>query len=261
MSYQEVIDKFRAARRKPDLAVLEGFHAIKHAIRFGAEIQAVVAVDRDQVEDLARLLAPDVWAGLGREISLVDEPTFQRLTDPRPPTGIAAIAERRRTDAEDLLGRSGPGPVVLLENPRQLNNVGAAIRVAAAADAEALVTTGDADPWHPAAIRGAAGLQYALPVSRLSSLDRVLRPILALDPEGRPLDPGKIPAGAVLAFGSERRGLSGALLDRADDRVALPMRPGVSSMNLATSVAAVLYALRLADPRSSELRRDILAAS
>jgi tRNA G18 (ribose-2'-O)-methylase SpoU len=46
---------------------------------------------------------------------------------------------------------------------------------------------------------------------------------------------------ALLAFGAERRGLSTEVLDRADLRVRIPMRSGVSSLNLATSVAAVLY--------------------
>ncbi len=47
--------------------------------------------------------------------------------------------------------------------------------------------------------------------------------------------------GRVLAFGTERGGLSPALLARADRRVRIPMRPGVSSLNLATAVAVVLY--------------------
>ena len=46
---------------------------------------------------------------------------------------------------------------------------------------------------------------------------------------------------SVLAFGTERDGLSDQLLAMADARVALPMRPGVSSLNLATAVSAVLY--------------------
>jgi TrmH family RNA methyltransferase len=52
----------------------------------------------------------------------------------------------------------------------------------------------------------------------------------------------------VLAFGTEREGLSDALKARADAVVALPMRPGVSSLNLATSVSAALYALALSGP-------------
>ena len=39
--------------------------------------------------------------------------------------------------------------------------------------------------------------------------------------------------GAILAFGTERHGLSDELLERADLRLGIPMRPGVSSLNLA----------------------------
>ena len=50
---------------------------------------------------------------------------------------------------------------------------------------------------------------------------------------------------ARLAFGLERRGLSSTVLAAADRQIALPMRPGVSSLNLASAVAVVLYAWRL----------------
>jgi len=71
------------------------------------------------------------------------------------------------------------------------------------------------------------------------------RPLLAIDPDGDDLDPASIPANAVLAFGSERSGLSDDLLKRADARLRIPMEPAVSSLNLATAVAVVLYAWRL----------------
>ncbi len=64
-------------------------------------------------------------------------------------------------------------------------------------------------------------------------------------PSGEGLDPAALPARAVLAFGTERHGLSEALLERADQRLAIPMRAGVSSLNLATAVAAVLFSQRL----------------
>jgi TrmH family RNA methyltransferase len=128
--------------------------------------------------------------------------------------------------------------VVLLEDPRHLGNVGAVVRVAAAAGAAGVLTTGGRDPWDPAALRGSAGLHYALPVGRVDG-PPADRPLAALDPEGEPL--AALPAGAVLAFGTERHGLSAALRARADVRVAIPMRPGVSSLNLATAAAVALY--------------------
>ncbi len=94
-------------------------------------------------------------------------------------------------------------------------------------------------------MRGAAGLHYALPVARLDALPPTPRPLIALDPAGDPLRAGRLPAGAILVFGSERRGLSQELRARAGRCLALPMRPGVSSLNLASAVAVVLYAWRL----------------
>ena len=65
---------------------------------------------------------------------------------------------------------------------------------------------------------------------------------------GRSCAPARCRARAVLAFGTERHGLSDELLERADARIAIPMRAGVSSLNLATSVAVTLFAMRLAKP-------------
>ena len=72
------------------------------------------------------------------------------------------------------------------------------------------------------------------------------RPLIAVDTRGETVHPRELPARAILAFGTERHGLSEALLTQAHASVSLPMRPGVSSLNLATSVAALLYAWRLA---------------
>jgi RNA methyltransferase, TrmH family len=130
----------------------------------------------------------------------------------------------------------------VLADPRHLGNLGAVIRVAAAADAGGVLVVGDADPWHPIAVRGAAGLQFALPVARTDVLPDTDRPLIALDGEGEPLQPGSVPRDAALLVGTERGGLSSELLDRAGGRVAIPMRVGVASLNLATAVAIALYA-------------------
>jgi TrmH family RNA methyltransferase len=242
-----LIPRYGRARRDPSLAVLEGLHALKHALRFGATVLEVVCSDLARLEQLASQLAPDVCA---RMLSLAhDAPAdvFAQLAPLTPSTGVISLAKRPHVDLAAVLADARRAPVILLEDPRDLGNMGACVRVAAAADAAAVLTTGGHDPWHPDALRGAAGLHYALPVARLpDGLPPALdRPLLALDPDGDPLDPAALPARAVLAFGTERHGLSPELLARADARVAIPMRPGVSSLNLATSVAAVLFAWRL----------------
>jgi RNA methyltransferase, TrmH family len=241
-----LIEHFRRARRDPDLAVLEGFHALKHALRFGAELLKVVTADPEQVMALASALAPDVIETLRSRMQAVSPRVFVALAPQAPPTGVIATARRPDVALAELLGRPSVSPIVLLEDPHSMGNLGACIRVAAAADALAVLSMGRNDPWHPDAVRGAAGLHFALPVVHLSGpviSDRVL---VAIDPGGDDLQPERLPARAILAFGAERHGLSDELLAAARVRTRIPMRPGVSSLNLATSVAAVLYAWRFA---------------
>jgi RNA methyltransferase, TrmH family len=249
-----LIPRFGRARRDPALAVLEGFHPIKHALRFGAELELLVTRDVGELARLATQLAPELGERLAEHAREVPTAVFEQLSPLPPTTGVMALAHRPAGEPLALLGERRSSPVVLLEDPRDLGNMGACVRVAAAADAAGVLSTGSHDPWHPDALRGAAGLHFALPVGRLAGLGELSalgRPLLALDPEGEELDPAALDPAAVLAFGTERHGLSDELLERADARISIPMRAGVSSLNLATSVAAVLFAWRLCGRRSA----------
>lgn len=252
-----VVQRFQAARRAPTLTVLEGFHALKHALRFGAELQEVVTTDSAESARLAAELAPDVAARLASAVVVAPE-VLAALAPRAPRTGLMAIAARPVLDVGAVLDDPSPRPLVLLEEPRTMGNLGACVRVAAAAGAAGVLSTGTNDPWHPDAVRGAAGLHYALPVGRVdlaqvasSQAARGSRPLVALDPDGEELVPGSLPPRALLAFGTERDGLTDELLAAADLRIRLPMEPGVSSLNLATSVAATLYIWKMMSTTAS----------
>lgn len=246
MTAATLAERFRAARSDPALAVLEDFHPLKHALRFGGDIVELVVTDPEHLRSLASQLAPDVLPRLPRAI-MVSGATLAELTPDPPRSGILAIARRPPVAVPTLLADSRPAPVVLLERPSRLGNIGAAVRVTAAAGAAGLLALGDHDPWHPAALRGGAGLQFAVPVSRIDTLPPNDRPLVVVDPGGEPLAPGGLPDRALLVFGNERTGVSAALREAADLRVGIPMRPGVSSLNLATAVAIVLYAWRFGE--------------
>jgi RNA methyltransferase, TrmH family len=240
-----LVRRYRSARRDRSLAVLEGFHALKHALRFGAQVEEAVAADVEELERLAADLAPDLAEALPARVATVDRETIAELVPQAPRTGVVAIARRPEVDLAAVLADGRAAPLVLLEEPRTMGNMGACVRVAAAADAAGVLTTGDNDPWHPDALRGAAGLHFALPVAAIEAIPQGDRPLVAVDPGGENLRRGAIPPRAILAFGTERHGLSDALLERADARIGIPMREGVSSLNLATSVAAVLFSQRV----------------
>lgn len=240
-----VVQRYRAARRDRELALLEGFHALKHALRFGAEVIEAVAEKPDELDRLAEDLAPDLVGSLAERTRSVAPELLAQLVPHAPRTGVVAIARRPRVDVAAVLAGERPAPIVLLEDPRTMGNMGACVRVAAAADAAGVLTTGSNDPWHPEALRGAAGLHFALPVAQVESLPARDRPLVAIDPAGDAMGEGELDPRSILAFGTERYGLSDALLERADARLAIPMREGVSSLNLATSVAALLFSQRL----------------
>ena len=75
-----------AARADPALAVLEGLHALKHALRFGADVLRIAAPDPDAVLALAARVAPDLELG-GR----VERAPLGRRAHH---TGVAAVARR-----------------------------------------------------------------------------------------------------------------------------------------------------------------------
>ncbi|MER8057550.1 rRNA methyltransferase [Streptomyces sp. SID8366] len=223
--------------------LLDGFHALKHALRFGAEVPVAVTTDRRAALALAGELAGDVREALDGLLVEVPERTYAALVARPHPTGVAALAVRpaREAGLEALARMPRTAPVVVLDNPRNLGNAGAVIRLAAGFGATGVVTTGTLDPWHPTVVRGGAGLHFATAVERLGADELPPGPLFALDPEGEDIRGTELPDDAVLAFGSERTGLSAEVRARADHLLRLPMRPQVSSYNLATSVAMTLY--------------------
>ena len=211
---------------------LEGFHAVKHALRFAPSlVRSVTVRDPAEAAALADELAPDIRDAL-LGLAAVGHVAH--------PTGVEGIGDRPVEDRSVLVRRSAP--LLLLDDPRHPGNAGAAIRVAAAAGASGVALTGRLDPWHPAVLRGSAGLHYALPVLSIGAGD-VTGPLLVLDADGEDLP--RVPDDAVLVVGSERAGVGPELRGRADAVVRLPMREGVSSLNLATAAAAALYVWRL----------------
>ncbi|BFO13670.1 hypothetical protein SHKM778_00580 [Streptomyces sp. KM77-8] len=145
-------DPVSAWRRLAGGAVLlDGFHALKHAVRFGADVTMALTADRAATLALADELAGDVRDTLAALLTEVPHETYAGLV-PRPhPTAVAALAVRpsRAGNLERLAHSARTAPVVVLDHPRNLGNAGAVIRLAAGFGATGVVTTGTLDPGTP----------------------------------------------------------------------------------------------------------------
>lgn len=235
--------RFYAAYRNPRLAVLEGFHPARHALRFGAHLDVAVTYDQQKLISLADRLAPESVPGIERVLQVVSRERFTRLSRRSLSSPLLSICARPDHDVFEVLAERAK-PMVHLDRPRSPGNVGAVVRVAAAADLGAVTVSGQ-DPWSPVAIRSATGLQFALPVERMELLTSSGRPIVAVDVGCDPLDTGSLSPDSILVVGGERHGLPRWVRDVAHRSVGVPMKPGVSSLNLATALSAVLYSWRI----------------
>ncbi len=225
-----------------ELAIVEGLHAIKHALRFNAKAEHILVNNKGEVMALSKKLCPDISDQLEGVATEMGE-DFNKLTSSIIRTGILGIFRKPPTSPKAI-----NGSCVLLDDPRDLDNIGAVIRVCAAADISNLLITGGSNAWNSRAIRGAAGLQFALTIQKLTltEIKNLKLPIICFDERGEELNDKlkkQLPDPAIYVFGSERDGISKQLKSISKTIVRLPMQKGVSSMNLATSVAAALYGL------------------
>jgi TrmH family RNA methyltransferase len=137
--------------------------------------------------------------------------------------------------------------VLALDGIADPGNLGTMIRTALAAGATAVAACGGADPFHPKAVRAAAGAGFRLPIlrDRADALRArlgahgvrimVADPRAAVDYGAAPLDP---PVAVVV--GNEARGPSPAWAD-AGLAVRIPHYGPVESLNAAAAAAVLLY--------------------
>ncbi len=243
---QEEINFYQKARRgKGDLVIVDGFHALKHGLRFDAVIEKIYMREGVDLSQLGETVVDQaVVDKVASGAVTLNEDAFEKLTTAHVRTGVTAVMRKPGYSLEDIIDR--PGSKVILEHPRDLDNVGACIRVAAAADCAALLVVGDMNPWHVRAIRAAAGCQWALPVLQVSEVefDCIIKKYItyACTDEGGTVYDVPLENDAFYIFGTERDGITQAVRERATKKISLPMRAGVASLNLATSVSGILYA-------------------
>ena len=148
---------------------------------------------------------------------------------------------------------AAPRLLALLVEPNEPGNLGAIIRTADAAGADAVIVDGGADPYNGKAVRASAGSLFHLPVVPCAAEDflpgAARAGLLALAATGHGevsldelIEDDTLARPALWLFGSEAHGLPNSVLEAADHRVRIPLYGRAESLNLAAAAAVALYA-------------------
>jgi TrmH family RNA methyltransferase len=138
---------------------------------------------------------------------------------------------------------------VLCQGVEKPGNLGAMLRTADAAGADAVVAADPVTDWgNPNLVRASKGTVFSVPVASDSTEDTLAWleahgiALVATTPDTDLLHTDVDYTGPVaIAVGAEKYGLTDEVLERATHRVRIPMAGKANSLNVATSAAIVIY--------------------
>jgi len=233
--------------------VAEGEVVLRMLARSGRHRAESVLIDAKRADKLSELLAE-----FGEDVPVyaAGQAVIDAIAGFHLHRGILAIGKRGEDPrAAGLLAGLGDGAVVLvLFGISNHDNMGGLFRNAAAFGADAVLLDPDCcDPLYRKAIRVSVGHALTMPFARLGAGEDPLALLkaagfeaLALTPVGAtPLARLKRPARAAVLLGTEGEGLPARII-AGSTPVAIPMAPGVDSLNVAVTAGIVLHQLKFA---------------
>lgn len=222
-----------------------GFHPVREALRHRPRQIRQIWLARGkedrrskEVSDLAR-----------RHGVAVSKASPELLKELEKSVHNGFIAELEPPDQGVRDGGGDPNLVVLLEDIQDPRNLGALLRVFEGAGVgRVLIRDRGSAPLSAAAVKTSAGAADWLDIERIpNSAQEIARLkkdgfwIYGADAGGRAAWEIDLKGPILLCFGGEESGLRQRTRKLCDERISLPMRGRVASLNVATAAAAVLY--------------------
>ncbi len=240
---------------------LTGFHSVREALLAGRRrfdrLWLRAGKQREEQAEMATLARTR-----GVLIELVDGAELaDRIDQDGNHQGVALLAgpipELSLRQLLELASESHGGGrrLVALDGVEDPQNVGALARVAESSGVSGLILTDRRAPaLTPAVSRASAGAIEWLPVARVSNLGRALELVkdggywvVAAGFGSKSglyeLDDRILTGSLTVVLGAEGRGIRRSILEQADHLVEIPMRGRISSLNVSTAGAIILYDL------------------
>ena len=234
--------------------LIYGIHAIEEAMLGGERLRGIhVAADRKKDAALRMLLAQAKERNV--PVRFEQRAFFERvpfkahqgvvaIAPPFPYVSLGEALALRRAD-------DWPRLFVVLDHLTDPHNVGAIVRTAEAAGADALVLPERRSAGINATVRkAAAGAAAHLPIARVANIAETIRTMkkASVWVAGADTSPTALPlAGAdfardlALVVGSEGGGLAPLVKRECDSLVRIPMRGRVGSLNASVAAAVLIY--------------------
>lgn len=226
--------KYRNSENK---FLLEGYKAIKEAFDAGITIEKIF-VDKNKTKE---------YDFLKDKIIQTTEPVLKKLSTTETAPESVAVGIQKIYNF-DVLKKAKK--VVLLEEIKDLGNLGTILRSAVAFGADAVVLYGESvDIYNPKCVRASVGNLWKIPVFHIKDYNQLqhifekFNKIATLPRSKNFLKNFDIKFPALIMFGSEAAGLSDELIKFSTNSVKIEMAETVESLNLAVSVSIILYEL------------------
>jgi TrmH family RNA methyltransferase len=230
----------RRTREEEGLMLVEGAYEIETALRSGMAPQAIYTMPNASGSQTLALS--------NSEIVTVSPHVFAKISYRDNPDGWLAVFPVPQNALENIK-LPGIPLVILAESIEKPGNLGAILRTADAAGVDALLVCDQrVDVYNPNVVRASRGTVFTVPVVQTSSpqaldwlREHKIGVFAATPAASKTFSDVNLRESAAIAVGTEDEGLSEFWLTRADEKILIPMVGKVNSLNVAASVAIIVY--------------------
>ena len=229
-----------------------GFHAVISRIKRAPESVEALYLDRSRNDVRVKdLLAQALESGV--KPNLIDAERMERICPNRKHQGVVAMVKDSalKADLDDLLDSlKVPARLLLLDGVTDPRNLGACLRVADGAGAQAVIAPKDhAVTLTDVAVQTASGAADTVPYIMVTNLastieklqDRNIWVYGTADEAKESLYSLKLPPAVAWVLGAEGTGLRRLTRERCDQLVHIPMAGQLTSLNVSVASGIVLY--------------------
>ena len=235
-----------AQRRKEGLFVVEGRRELMHCLEAGYEIAECFVLDK--LADLADLAPLGSLESLGSLVSLVSPQVYEKMAYRGSTEGVIAVVRERQRSLDDLQLSASP-LIIVLERVEKPGNLGAVLRSADAAKADAVIICDPlTDLYNPNLIRSSIGAIFSVPCVACSSEDciaflkaRGIQILTAQLQDSSLYYDTDMLRGTAIVMGTESTGLTEVWRQAADAHIRIPMLGQLDSLNVSVSAAILLF--------------------